>query len=381
MPHRRRLHIGILLIVCGITCIVLDSTAQNTLTGLLTDKQTREPVPYANIFFAHTTLGTSSLADGSFTLERIPNGKYDLLVEVVGYQRHKQPIEFLNGKYRLELELVQDTIQLSPITVVADQADRKYYPLFVRFFVGDAGHAKQCEILNKEVLHFYFDKPRNRLTVTARNPVEIVNPALGYKVHYTLERFELDFTTGAKLMQGSPRFEELTPRRKKDPKTWEKNRNQAYQGSLYHFMRSLYHDALQREGFTLSVADSSQSTAGREETLRPLPDVAWVRNDHVATLNFQGLLKLEYSEKQDWHYPGRAYSYFKGGNLKGYQQTYLRLNHPSVEIYENGYFSDQLSVFLTGYLVWRETVCNMVPLGHEVKSKKKTKKKKSSAKP
>ncbi len=355
--------------------VVLHGYGQSTLTGTITDQKTGEPVPFASVFFAHTTLGTSSLVDGRYSILRIPDGKYDLVVEVVGFKHHKQPIEFEGGQYRLNITLEQDNVYLDSITVIADQSDKRYLPEFTRFFVGDSRSAKSCKILNPEVLHFYFDAKRNYLTVSARNPIQVLNPSLGYKVHYTLERFGLDFTTGAKVMQGSPRFEELPFTKQKDSVAREKKRTEAYQGSLFHFMRAVYSNALNDEGFRLYIADSlaSSGSAAWDETLAPFVREALVTGKQVINLNYTGLLKLEYQRPENWEYPGRMLSRYRGRNPNGYQHTYLRLKDPSLQIYANGYFSDQLSVYLTGYLVWRETVANMVPLGHEVVSKKKKK--------
>lgn len=356
--------------------VVLHGYGQSTLTGTITDQKTGEPVPFASVFFAHTTLGTSSLVDGTYSIPRIPDGKYDLVVEVVGFKHHKQPIEFEGGQYRLDIALEQDNVYLDSITVIADQSDKRYLPVFTRFFVGDSRSAKSCKILNPEVLHFYFDAKRNYLTVSARKPVQVLNPELGYKVHYTLDRFGLDFSSGTKVMEGSPRFEELPFTKRKDSVTREKKRNAAYQGSLFHFMRALYLNRLEEERFKVQVADSTESAeyVAGSELLTPFRRNTLISGDKVQQLNFQGLLKVEYQRSEDWEYPGRIQGRFRGRNPNGFQQTYVRLKAPSLNIYENGYFSDQLSVYLTGYLVWRETVANMVPLGHEVISKKKKKK-------
>jgi hypothetical protein len=362
-----------LILYCA---MVMPVYGQSTLTGKLTDRKTGEPVPFANVFFAHTTLGTSSLPDGSFSISRIPKGKYDLVIEFVGYKHHKQPIEFEQGNYKIDILMDQDTIQLDSITIVADQSDKRYLPVFVRFFVGDIRSAKACKILNPEVLHFYFDDKRNYLTVSARKPVQVLNPELGYKVHYTLDRFGLDFTTGEKMMQGSPRFEELPFTKRKDSVTREKKRTEAYQGSLFHFMRALYSNTLEDERFLLYIADSLTSSGGSNEALSPFVRDSLVTGEHVINLNYTGLLKLEYRKSEDLEYPGRMLTRYHRRNPNGFQNTYLLLKDPSLQIYENGYFSDQLSVYLNGYLVWRETVANMVPLGHEVVRKKKAKKKK-----
>lgn len=348
--------------------------AQSTLRGKITDQKTGEPVAYASVFFAHTTLGTSTLEDGTFVIYRIPDGKYDLVVQVVGYKTLKQPFEFDNTELKVELSMLQDVTLLDTVTVVADQSDKKYFPLFFQFFVGTGRMARECKILNPEVLHFYYDKQKKYLAVSARKSVVVANPELGYKVHYSLEQFGLEFETGAKLMQGSPRFEELPGKNKRDSISREKKRNNAYQGSLFHFMRALYLDRLEAEQFTISIADSSTApgSQGRGEVLHPFKIKEALTEGKVRNLQFKGLLKMEYLEKEDYEYPGRNHSYFKGNNPKGVQQTYMRLQEP-ITIYENGYYADQRNVFLTGYLVWRETVCNMVPLGHELTVKSRAK--------
>ena len=352
------------------------------MTGKITNSQTGEPIPFANIFFAHTTIGTSSLVDGSFAITKIPVGKYDLVVEVVGYHHYKQPIEFEQGQYNLDIALEEDIVELDSITVIADQSDKRYLPVFVRFFVGDTRMAKSCKILNPEVLHFYFDTKRNYLSVNARKPVQVLNPNLGYKVYYTLERFGLDFSTGVKVLEGSPRFEELPVTKRRDSVVREKKRTMAYQGSLFHFMRALYLDVVNEEGFRLAIADSSIvfGSTNPDEQLQPFRRESFISGDKVKQLHLQGLLKLEFKEPEAWEYPGRSMGHWQGRNPNGFQQTYIRLKDRSLQIYENGYYADQLSVYLTGYLVWRETVSNMVPLGHEVVSKKKSKRRKSKGK-
>jgi len=342
--------------------------SQSTLSGKLTDHQTGEPVPYASVYFANTTLGTSSQSDGAFFINKIPTGKFDLLVEVIGDRRFRMPIEFVQGGYHVDITLDQDTIQLHPVTVVAE-SDRKYFPVFTRYFIGDDKTAKRCTILNPEVLYFYFDADRNNLSVTAHQPVEVLNPDLGYKVYFTLDMFVLDFKAGSKLMQGIARFEELPVGGREDSNTRDKKRALAYRGSLFHFMRSLYNRTLNHEGFDLYTVDSVESSTGKTEVLHPTKETKSVSGDKVKQLNFQGLLKLEYRHEQDMSYPGRG---AWARNPNGYQQTYLLLKNPCLEIYENGYYAEQNSVWMTGYLIWRETVSNMVPLGYEpVKKKQK----------
>lgn len=339
--------------------------AQSSLTGKITNRQTGEPVPYASVFFAHTTLGTSSLEDGTFAIHKIPSGKYDLLVQMVGFQYHRQPVELEDGKYNIEIEMEPDNTMLDSINVMADQSDKKYFPVFHRFFVGDGKDAKDCKILNPEVLHFYFDRGKNYLTVTARKPVIISNPRLGYNVHYTIGTFGLHFPTGSKVMQGYPRFEEIPEASPKAIKSRDKRRRESYTGSLFHFMQALYSNELETRNFTLAIVDSLQTAKSSDsrEILKPLELKDHLTGEKVKQFRFKGLLKLEYQKDENIDYPGRGHSRWTGNNPKGHQQTYIQLKNDFITLYENGYFSEQKSVYLTGYMVWKETVCNMVPIG------------------
>lgn len=345
----------------AMTTVAGQGYGQSTLSGKLTNRQTGEPVPFANIYFANTTLGSSSLADGTYTINRIPTGKYDLLIEIIGFRRHRQAIEFVEGDYYLDVPLDQDTVELRPVTVVAE-SDKKYLPLFIHQFVGDDSRAKKCTILNPEDLYLYFDSVSSNLTVTARQAIQILNPDLGYKVYFTLDKFELDFKANSKRMEGIARFEDLPSSSRKDSTKRDKNRAAAYRGSLFHFTRSLFKGSLKQEDFVLFVVDSVREpgSGASMEVLVPFEFDKGVSGSQVKSLNFRGLLKLVYRHGEAFGYPDR----WRRSNPEGFQQTYLLLKDP-LQIYENGYYAEPASVFMTGYLMWRETIANMLPLGYE----------------
>ena len=93
--------------------------------------------------------------------------------------------------------------------------------------------------MNPETLHFYFDRKLNTLFVHGSDPLVVENKALGYTLHYILDRFELDFMTGHLVVKGIPRFEEIPFVSRKDSTSRVKKRKVAYHGPLNHFMRSL----------------------------------------------------------------------------------------------------------------------------------------------
>ncbi len=81
------------------------SAAQvGSLTGVITDAGSQEPIPGATIFLTEIARGTASDLNGEFTLEDIPAGSHTLRITFVGYTTHTARIEITEGQ-----ELVYDT--------------------------------------------------------------------------------------------------------------------------------------------------------------------------------------------------------------------------------------------------------------------------------
>ncbi|MEJ7659251.1 MAG: carboxypeptidase-like regulatory domain-containing protein [Hymenobacter sp.] len=62
------------------------AAAQGLVTGKVLDRQTRQPVPYASVVVAGTSLGTTSNAEGEFGL-RVAQLPAKLLAFSLGYGR------------------------------------------------------------------------------------------------------------------------------------------------------------------------------------------------------------------------------------------------------------------------------------------------------
>src|SRR5205085_1507341 len=106
-------------------------------------------------------------------------------------------------------------------------------------------------IKNKEILKFYFSKKRNRLKVMAPEPLLIENNSLGYNIKYALDSFTHEYATQVSLYTGNPLFEEMVPANTDQQLKWQKARQEAYKGSILHFMRSVYNKQLKEEGFEI----------------------------------------------------------------------------------------------------------------------------------
>lgn len=82
---------------------------EGILTGIITDANTKEAIPFANIIVVGTTYGTSSDFDGSYSLT-LPAGKYLVVATVLSYASDTQKITLTAAnKYTLNFSLKADS--------------------------------------------------------------------------------------------------------------------------------------------------------------------------------------------------------------------------------------------------------------------------------
>jgi hypothetical protein len=222
------------------------------LTGTVTDSLTGKPMAGASVFLNNTAQGTATQKDGTFRLA-VRSGFWQLVVSAIGYAT---TIIDINGNAvpsSLLIRLRQSATELTAVTVepYEKRGWGKYGKFFRDNFIGTGPNAAGCEILNREVLRFHFYQRSNRLSVTATEPLQIQNDALGYSLEYKLEEFVSDFNTHIITWQGYPFFHEKTPKSKEKEGEWSHSRKFTYMGSMMHFMRSLYAGHVLRESFLI----------------------------------------------------------------------------------------------------------------------------------
>ncbi|RLD79858.1 MAG: hypothetical protein DRJ07_11200 [Bacteroidetes bacterium] len=100
-------------ILIAVTCVQFELTAQKTIVkGTIIDTSTKETVPFVNISFLGTSIGTISENDGSFYIET--NLHIDSLsVSFVGYET--QIFKIINGK------IIELNINLKPVDTALDE--------------------------------------------------------------------------------------------------------------------------------------------------------------------------------------------------------------------------------------------------------------------
>lgn len=87
--------------------------AQSTLSGVVTDHATGQPIPGVNVNVQGSAVGTSTDFDGKFQLPNLKNGD-KILVSFIGY---KTTTIVFNGQKNLPVSLEEDTNQLQEVVV------------------------------------------------------------------------------------------------------------------------------------------------------------------------------------------------------------------------------------------------------------------------
>ncbi len=136
-------------------------TAQNTATfkGVVYDKSNGEPVPFCNVFFKNTTIGSNTDLNGFFNITRIPPGDYTLLITSFEFDTIREKIslkpgEVLNKKFYankggIQLQEVEISTRATERTENTSVAVQKIDPVVISKLpsVGEPDIAQYLQVL------------------------------------------------------------------------------------------------------------------------------------------------------------------------------------------------------------------------------------------
>lgn len=385
-----------------------EAIGQNKISGRVVDANTGEPLPFANVFFSGTSIGTSTNEGGWFSITGFASGKYDFTVSFVGYLIYRQSYTFTGSEQvKLLIKLGPDEQQLREIVVTPNDHNRKAnYEHFKRLFLGGNKFAKQCEIMNPDDIYVY----RDELMVTAHafKPIVIENRALGYRIQYHLALFEHNSFSGKLDVYGFPQFEELKPKNGDELEVWQRTREEVYRGSLTHFMRSLlgnelieqtffvsrvFHlpnperlpdeilarriDSLKAELVKINADHGAQSIRQKiseygsmkllpayidsfaSETLR---GHELINPDTLNLVDYRGTLIVRFGEKER----GKDAAPHGVPRIQYGLNSMVSFRSPFM-IYQNGYFDNLGNMIVEGYWSTSEKVSMILPLDYAVK--------------
>ncbi|WP_114941059.1 carboxypeptidase-like regulatory domain-containing protein [Mucilaginibacter endophyticus] len=354
--------------------------AQTRITGRVINATDKKTIANASVFLSNATVGTKTTPEGTFTLVDAKNGKYELVVSIVGFETYKQNITVTGS------DMVLPDIIMSPKTyalkevIVKQHTDpnrAQYLTTFKEQFLGKSELADQCKILNPEMLDFAYNDDTKTLAASSVDFLTVENRGLGYRVKYLITNFiydDKDISNRKLHYEGSVLFEELkgTPSQQKD---WERARLQVYKGSAMHFLRALQAKHLDEEGFRVlqyanperrDLPKSLLSKRGRPILMTyPLnEDEMMVKTDqigvHALGCDFDSF-HITYNEDHRFTKRGQMNSINSTAN---HDVTVLNFNLSYALFDDNGALLDPNSVTYSG--AWgNNRVAELLPVDYE----------------
>lgn len=374
-------NIGLILlwVLLG-TLFYMSTNAQVKLDkGLVLDASTNQPIAGASVFINASGIGTVCDANGQFSLNRFIQanlGNPNLTIAAVGYETATYNLTTRNGDVVIYLKpLVRE---LETVTVHASEKNgwQKYGTDFMENFFGYSEFSKQCVLKNPEVLSFYYDPVQRILRVIAKRPLSIENNALGYKITYWLDEFEHNYKTRIITFKGSSLFEDrIQPKVGRARATkWTKHRAEAFNGSVMHFIRSVYAGKLAQSGFVVRRLDKVEGERKGKFSNVVDPRIL-VESDFTETIlidsmtsqkniQFPKYLYVQYNkELEDLNYLRRQYLFNQP--KPGPQTSIVHLvGTNKVAIFPNGHIEPAIAFFLEGYWAY-EKLDKLLPLDYQ----------------
>ena len=102
------------------------SFAQNTIKGFVYDNDSGEPVPFANVVLKGTNYGVATDINGFFSINKIPDGKYTLMLRYVGFEEYSEGVS-LSGKQVISKRILlkEASKTLKEVKISSSREERK----------------------------------------------------------------------------------------------------------------------------------------------------------------------------------------------------------------------------------------------------------------
>lgn len=298
--------LSLLFFLLPVSCL-----AQFSIKGNIVNATDGKPISDASVFINNATIGTKSNPDGTFKLDGLNNGQYELIISVVGFERYRNTLVLDEDVKLPDIKLVPKIMMMNEVVIKAkDRTRARKIRLFKDYFLGRSSFANQCTLVNPDVLVLAFTKNEQVLSVHTNDFLEIDNNALGYKLKYLVADFVADKQQLNLGYEGYVQFEQKqgSP---DEQRTWESNRRKAYLGSVTHFLREILADRLNKDYMVRSFCIKEMVDHKLiYDTLAP--------KNFVFRTNKKGIYALKYDEGLDVFYypPGSRHSVY-GEREKG----------------------------------------------------------------
>jgi hypothetical protein len=316
----------------------LSAVTENSITGHVYDRESGKPLENVNIYISNSTWGSSTDAEGSYKILKIPAGSHELVVSIVGYEYETKKI-FLKSDSKLIYDFrLKPVIYEAESTVVEGSIPDAWYrdlAFFKRHFLGQTVYADDCVIENEIYLNFV--EPNDVFFLaSADRPLIIKNQALGYQIECILVHFSYNYDSRQWSWSIKPKFTDQIAADSSQAMRWKQNREDAYRGSLYHFLKSFHDRDLAAEKFNIyRVPEAGQK----------VPMLNW----HQTIIDYEDYISPGASENEEkLHFSQYLYVVYEQ-NLA----SWIGLNYSDITLDEYGYAQEDNPYVIYGYWAFK----------------------------
>jgi len=327
------------------TLLATLQTVAQSISGQVVDAQTKQVLPYVNVYLSNTTKGIQTDEKGNFRLTGLLSGYVKVVASMLGYESFVKEILLQPDKTQIiNIVLKPDNRLLNEVKVVGkkDKQWQTNYKKFQRVFLGYTLNAKKTKVLNPYDIDIQIDK--QQIAAQAIKNIEIENLALGYTLSYQLTAFLAN--SSAYSFLGNLRFMPLAATDINEANGWAINRQRSYAGSLRHFLTSVVERRSQQEGFKVYVENIPQKNINRQ---RFFDDNALTEINPDTLARFNPALQeatlpvqryevhyLKHTDKEHWYF-----------DLKN-DVSWLEFSGERFAFSYNGIMADSRQIQLTG---------------------------------
>ncbi|MCW1147929.1 carboxypeptidase-like regulatory domain-containing protein [Flavobacterium lacisediminis] len=376
----------------------LSSFSQVLFEGVIKDAATKEVLQGASIYVPNSTRGSYSDFEGKFSLE-LPITTKEIVISFVGYTTIKTNIDLSDGKnVNKTIYLREIKNELNEVVFIKQKQDKNWERMFQVFkthFIGNSEIAREAEILNPEDVILNEEKTpgKYKLMANANRPLQIKNKITGYIISYELIQFNhivIGHNQIYTFYLGYPFFKDISNEEKLNQKRIEKKRLEAYLGSSMHFIRALYNEKLQEEGFNvrelikvpnpdypneieLEKILAEVKLTNDYSLIRKLPEKEinklgttllpitkfTIQDNEKKFMKFDNYLNVTYTKAA----PDEKFLIFSTKENANFQVSQLKNEDDAVEYFADGNYYNPANLFFYGYMGWKK-VGDMLPFDY-----------------
>lgn len=240
--------------LCILYFLICGSLSAQTISGTVYDSVTKEPLLGASVYFEGTTIGGITDEQGKFTLYTEKNSTSQLVVTYLGY---KDVVLNISDNKPLIVYLVPKEESLDEVVVTATSlfTRKQLLQAFRIQFLGATKAGASCKILNEDAIKLRYNASKKQLIASSDEDLRIKNPYLGYEIRFRLYECKISYFAKSikpyEIQQSYYAGTSFFIDKKKDVKKYIKRRQEVYEGSSLHFMRTVATEQWDEENFAI----------------------------------------------------------------------------------------------------------------------------------